>query len=138
MNPIKISGFKAYDLRGRIPSELNEDVAYRVGRAYAEFVKPKKVIVGRDIRHHTDFLATLLRDFHLAVLAAATVAMFAALPAALALVLNAFVWGVAWWPFRQLEGGLLSDAIGSASDEDCGRGHRGREGDRRKEIGVRR
>ncbi len=30
-----IAGFKAYDLRGRIPSELNEDVAYRVGRAYA-------------------------------------------------------------------------------------------------------
>ena len=50
MNPITISGFKAYDLRGRIPSELNEDVAYRIGRAYAEFVKPKKVIVGRDIR----------------------------------------------------------------------------------------
>ena len=50
MNPITISGFKAYDLRGRIPGELNEDVAYRVGRAYAEFVKPKKVIVGRDIR----------------------------------------------------------------------------------------
>jgi len=32
MNPITISGFKAYDLRGRIPGELNEDVAYRVGR----------------------------------------------------------------------------------------------------------
>ena len=56
MNPITIQGFKAYDLRGRIPGELNEDVAYRVGRAYAEFVKPRKVIVGRDIRlsseHH--------------------------------------------------------------------------------------
>lgn len=45
-----ISGFKAYDLRGRIPSELNPDVAYRVGRAYAEWLKPKKVVVGRDIR----------------------------------------------------------------------------------------
>ena len=43
-----IAGFKAYDLRGRVPSELNEDVAYRVGRAYAEFVRPRKVIVGRD------------------------------------------------------------------------------------------
>ena len=45
-----ISGFKAYDLRGRIPSELNPDVAYRVGRAYVEWLKPKRVIVGRDIR----------------------------------------------------------------------------------------
>lgn len=45
-----ISGFKAYDLRGRIPDELNPDVAYRVGRAYAEWLKPKRVVVGRDIR----------------------------------------------------------------------------------------
>ena len=60
MNPITISGFKAYDLRGRIPNELNEDVAYRVGRAYAEFVKPKKVIVGRDIRLSSDELCGAL------------------------------------------------------------------------------
>jgi phosphomannomutase len=45
-----ITGFKAYDYRGRIPSELNEDVAYRIGRAYAQFLKPKRVVVGRDIR----------------------------------------------------------------------------------------
>ncbi len=42
--------FKAYDLRGRIPDELNEDIAYRVGRAYAEFLEPNKVVVGHDIR----------------------------------------------------------------------------------------
>jgi phosphomannomutase/phosphomannomutase/phosphoglucomutase len=45
-----IVGFKAYDYRGRIPNELNPEVAYRIGRAYAEFLKPKRVIVGRDIR----------------------------------------------------------------------------------------
>src|SRR5690606_36225495 len=45
-----IIGFKAYDYRGRIPSELNPDVAYRIGRAYAEFLKPQRVVVGRDIR----------------------------------------------------------------------------------------
>jgi phosphomannomutase/phosphomannomutase/phosphoglucomutase len=45
-----IVGFKAYDYRGRIPHELNPDVAYRIGRAYAQFLKPKRVIVGRDIR----------------------------------------------------------------------------------------
>jgi phosphomannomutase len=62
MHPITIQGFKAYDLRGRIPSELNEDVAYRVGRAYAEFVKPKKVIVGRDIRLSSELLGKALEQ----------------------------------------------------------------------------
>jgi len=62
MNPISISGFKAYDLRGRIPTELNEDVAYRVGRAYAQFVRPKKVIVGRDIRLSSEELAKALEQ----------------------------------------------------------------------------
>ena len=45
-----ITAFKAYDLRGRIPTELNADIAYRVARGYAEFLKPKRVCVGRDIR----------------------------------------------------------------------------------------
>src|SRR5687768_12804681 len=45
-----ITGFKAYDYRGRIPGELNAQVAYRIGRAYAEFLKPQRVVVGRDIR----------------------------------------------------------------------------------------
>ena len=48
--PSTIVGFKAYDYRGRIPNELNPEVAYRIGRAYAEFLKPKRVVVGRDIR----------------------------------------------------------------------------------------
>jgi len=46
----KITCFKAYDVRGRIPDQLNEDIAYRIGRAYAEVIKPKKVVVGHDIR----------------------------------------------------------------------------------------
>ena len=62
MNPIKIAGFKAYDLRGRIPDELNEDVAYRVGRAYAEFLKPGKVVVGRDIRLSSEELCKALEQ----------------------------------------------------------------------------
>ncbi|HEY4365974.1 MAG TPA: phosphomannomutase CpsG [Steroidobacteraceae bacterium] len=48
--PSPIAGFKAYDYRARIPTEFNADVAYRIGRAYAEFLKPKRVVVGRDIR----------------------------------------------------------------------------------------
>jgi len=46
----EITCFKAYDLRGRIPTELNDEVAYKVARGYAEFLAPKRVAVGRDIR----------------------------------------------------------------------------------------
>jgi phosphomannomutase len=55
-----ITCFKAYDLRGRIPTELNDDVAYRVGRGYAEFLAPKRVVVGRDIRLSSEGLADAL------------------------------------------------------------------------------
>jgi len=46
----EITCFKAYDVRGRIPDQLNEDIAYRIGRAYADFLKPRHVVVGYDIR----------------------------------------------------------------------------------------
>ena len=52
-----ITCFKAYDLRGRIPSELNDDVAYRVARGYAQFLRPARVVVGRDIRLSSSGLA---------------------------------------------------------------------------------
>jgi phosphomannomutase len=42
--------FKAYDIRGTYPSELNESTAYRVGRAFAAFLNPARVVVGRDMR----------------------------------------------------------------------------------------
>ena len=42
--------FKAYDVRGRVPEELNVNIAYRIARAFAEFVSPKTVVVGFDIR----------------------------------------------------------------------------------------
>ncbi|MDX1455076.1 MAG: phosphomannomutase [Gammaproteobacteria bacterium] len=44
------SAFKAYDIRGRLPDELNEYAAYRIGLAYGELFGPGKVAVGRDIR----------------------------------------------------------------------------------------
>ena len=46
----QISCFKAYDIRGRIPDQLNEDIAYRIGRAYVDFLTPAVVVVGYDIR----------------------------------------------------------------------------------------
>lgn len=42
--------FKAYDVRGVVPGELNRDVARLIGRGFAEFLKPKDVAVGRDMR----------------------------------------------------------------------------------------
>ncbi|RUM66126.1 MAG: phosphomannomutase [Sulfurimonas sp.] len=56
----QIKCFKAYDVRGRIPDELNEDIAYRIGRAYAEVIQPKKVVVGYDIRLSSHELCTAL------------------------------------------------------------------------------
>jgi phosphomannomutase len=55
-----ITCFKAYDLRGRIPTELNDEVAYRVGRGYARFLAPQRVVVGRDIRLSSGGLADAL------------------------------------------------------------------------------
>ncbi|MBI9073207.1 MAG: phosphomannomutase [Melioribacteraceae bacterium] len=45
-----IPGFKAYDIRGKVPSELNTDIAYKIGRAYVTLLKCKKVVIGHDIR----------------------------------------------------------------------------------------
>ncbi|HXG75878.1 MAG TPA: phosphomannomutase/phosphoglucomutase [Gaiellaceae bacterium] len=42
--------FKAYDVRGIYPSELDEDGAYRIGRAYVEHFEPRTIAVGRDMR----------------------------------------------------------------------------------------
>ena len=46
----ELTCFKAYDVRGQIPNQINADICYRIGRAFAEVVKPKKVVVGFDIR----------------------------------------------------------------------------------------
>ena len=47
---ISIDCFKAYDIRGQIPNQLNADVAYRIGNATAQFLDAKKMVLGRDIR----------------------------------------------------------------------------------------
>ncbi|HEV2285388.1 MAG TPA: phosphomannomutase CpsG, partial [Steroidobacteraceae bacterium] len=58
---VNLNSFKAYDIRGRIPDEINESLAYDVGRAYAAFVKPKRVAVGYDIRLSSLELARALK-----------------------------------------------------------------------------
>lgn len=47
---MEITCFKAYDIRGRVPDQLNEDIAWRIGRAFSQYLNPRKVVVGFDIR----------------------------------------------------------------------------------------
>ncbi|WND11828.1 phosphomannomutase CpsG [Klebsiella pasteurii] len=54
--------FKAYDIRGRLGDELNEDIAYRIGRAYGEFLKPKAMVVGGDVRLTSESLKQALSN----------------------------------------------------------------------------
>ncbi|MGA8265164.1 MAG: phosphomannomutase, partial [Ignavibacteriaceae bacterium] len=42
--------FKAYDIRGKVPSELNTELAYKIGRAYGNYLNAKKIVIGHDIR----------------------------------------------------------------------------------------
>jgi phosphomannomutase len=58
----ELTCFKAYDVRGRIPDQLNEDVAYRIGRAFAEVIQPKKVVVGHDIRLSSESIKAAVSD----------------------------------------------------------------------------
>ncbi len=46
----KLAAFKAYDIRGIVPQDLNSELAYAIGRAFASEFQPKKVVVGHDIR----------------------------------------------------------------------------------------
>jgi phosphomannomutase len=57
-----LSCFKAYDIRGKVPSELNEDLARAIGRAYAVRFSPKKVVVVRDMRLSSEAIANALMD----------------------------------------------------------------------------
>jgi phosphomannomutase/phosphomannomutase/phosphoglucomutase len=54
------AAFKAYDIRGRVPDELNEELAYALGRAYVTMFQAKRVAVGRDIRQSSPGLAASL------------------------------------------------------------------------------
>jgi phosphomannomutase len=54
--------FKAYDVRGVYPTELDEEGAYAVGRAYVEQFEPKRVAVGRDMRESSPGVAAAVRE----------------------------------------------------------------------------
>ena len=46
----KLTCFKAYDIRGKLGSELNEEIAYKIGRAYGQIYQPETIVVGCDVR----------------------------------------------------------------------------------------
>ena len=58
----KLSCFKAYDIRGKLGDELNEDIAYRIGRAYGEYLKPKEIVLGGDVRLTSESLKLALAN----------------------------------------------------------------------------
>ncbi len=56
----KINCFKAYDIRGKVPEELNTDLAYKIGLVYAKFLNAKKIVIGHDIRKSSEELSAAL------------------------------------------------------------------------------
>ena len=58
--PMPVTAFKAYDIRGRVPDELNKDIAYRIGRALVTELGAKSIVVGRDMRLESPMLAQAL------------------------------------------------------------------------------
>jgi phosphomannomutase len=58
----ELTCFKAYDIRGKLGEELNTDIAYRIGRAFAHHTKAKKVVVGGDVRLTSEELKLALAN----------------------------------------------------------------------------
>lgn len=54
--------FKAYDIRGQLGTELNDDIAYRIGRAFARFLSPKRIVLGGDVRETSPALKAALAN----------------------------------------------------------------------------
>lgn len=60
--PIKIDCFKAYDIRGQIPNQLNEGIARRIGNATAQYLGARSVVICRDIRESSESLADAVSE----------------------------------------------------------------------------
>jgi phosphomannomutase len=59
---VTLNCFKPYDVRGRLPEDLNPALAERIGRAYAAVVRPRTVVVGRDVRLSSPALVGALAE----------------------------------------------------------------------------
>jgi phosphomannomutase len=62
LQSVPMTCFKAYDVRGRLGPELNEDIARRIGRAFAETLGAARVVVGRDCRASSQLLSAAVID----------------------------------------------------------------------------
>lgn len=58
----QLTCFKAYDIRGKLGTELNEDIAYRIGRAFGQLLKPARVALGGDVRLTSEALKMALAN----------------------------------------------------------------------------
>ncbi|EMJ7521488.1 phosphomannomutase CpsG [Providencia rettgeri] len=58
----KLTCFKSYDIRGKIGEELNSDIAYRIGQAYALYLQPKNIVIGGDVRLSSNELKIALAN----------------------------------------------------------------------------
>jgi phosphomannomutase len=56
----KIPAFKAYDIRGKVPSELNRELAYKIGRTIVKYLNAKSIVIGRDVRKSSPELSEAL------------------------------------------------------------------------------
>lgn len=57
---MELTCFKAYDIRGELGTQLNEEIAERIGMAFAQVLKPKSVVVGGDVRETSESLKLAL------------------------------------------------------------------------------
>lgn len=58
----RIPSFKAYDIRGVVPQELNSELVYKIGRALALYLNAKLIVIGRDVRKSSLELSQALAD----------------------------------------------------------------------------
>lgn len=58
----KIASFKAYDIRGKVPSDLNADIAYKVGKTVVKYLNCRSIVIGRDVRESSPELANALSN----------------------------------------------------------------------------
>lgn len=56
------SVFKRYDVRGKYPQDLNEEKAQKIGRAFLQFSKAQKIVLGRDKRASSPGLLEALKE----------------------------------------------------------------------------
>ena len=95
---INPSIFKAYDIRGLYPSELNEEIARQIGRGFAAYLQPRVVGVSRDMRVSSPAVAAAFIDEGVSVKAGARIGPYSVIGRQTQIEENAVVEGAIIWP----------------------------------------